>query len=154
MPEPSPETAPAGDAPVAEIAAQPTPTGAPDLLGDGGETTPPEPMFDEIWSPAPRPRHQPRRTRESAPAGETASNTASEQQRVGPRRPKRKRQAPGKDGKNANDARPRTGKPHPDSPNGDNRQHPPQRQRPEPRIDPDSPFAALAALKDELAQRK
>jgi ATP-dependent RNA helicase SUPV3L1/SUV3 len=143
----SPETT--TPAPVSE-ASTPVSTPSPDA-----PTPAAEPSFIEIWRPGrhDRPRredHPPRRHRQpprpSAPPAESAAEKAAQPQETAarPRQDRRPRpERPNHHGKPRND-RPRPAqfqKPQ------ENRRPPERRDKP---VDPDSPFAALAALKAQL----
>jgi ATP-dependent RNA helicase SUPV3L1/SUV3 len=103
---------------------------------------PAEPKFDEVWSPAPRRQHRPPRRQEKQArpqrpreaAADTVKAERETQNNRGPRRDKERR---------------------PDKGNGKRDERRPERRPPpEPKYDPDSPFAALAVLRDGIASRK
>jgi len=132
------EAAPAEAAPPRPEAeaSQAAASAAPAAPVSDGEDAPDEPLFDEVWSPSPRrARHQrPRKpqSEEAGPAKRRAAHRGGDQDQGAKK--------PGK-------GKPRRAAPRPD---GDAR--PPKKRRDE--IDPDSPFAALAALKEPPATRK
>ncbi len=104
---------------------------------------PAEPKFDEVWSPAPRRQHRPpRRPEKQAPAQQRPRESTPE--------------APKADGEVREHRGPRRDKRHrPDKGNGKQGERRPERRPPaEPKYDPDSPFAALAVLRDGIASRK
>ena len=106
--------------------AAPTAGDAPAAADPAPEAAPAEPEYDEVWFPAGRRPERNNRPRRGKPDGNR-----------GPR-PDGQQRAKGQGGKPRSDAK------------GPRQDHRPDRPRPERRekpIDPDSPFAALAALK-------
>ncbi|HUV33155.1 MAG TPA: helicase-related protein, partial [Devosiaceae bacterium] len=133
---------------VAEVPA-PAPDGASEATAtaDAGEATAPdgaseaaaepaEPQFDEVWSPAPRrPRHDAR----------PAARPAGQPDKPGKRRARRPRRKDAGGSAEAGEGVRPDAKARNDV----------KRNKPaEPRFDPDSPFAALAALRDGVPTRK
>jgi ATP-dependent RNA helicase SUPV3L1/SUV3 len=113
---------------------------------------PAEPRFDEIWAPAPRRHTGPRR--HAGPRGE---------KRSGGQNAKSGDRAEAGDGQKVGQAknrhRPKGKKGQPDRQRGDKNEGPrPNRRdrqvRQERPMDPDSPFAALAALRETLPRQK
>ncbi|MBE7732991.1 helicase-related protein [Devosia faecipullorum] len=124
-----------GDAPEAlpvEIAADPA--------------VPAEPEFDEVWFPGRRNndqrRHEPRGRKEAEGEGRQSRRNERPRHDRGPRRPEGEgRPAGGRpNGKGREEARTRPDK-------GEQKERRPQREERKPVFDPDSPFAALAALR-------
>jgi ATP-dependent RNA helicase SUPV3L1/SUV3 len=108
------------------------------------EATPAEPQFDEVWFPAGR-RPDNRRHHRQHRAGEQGQ----ERQGNGQPRPRVERQEAGGEGRQG--SRPNgKGKPRRfDNDGGKGKSlERPARERRQPAFDPDSPFAALAALRD------
>ena len=160
--------APVEAAPVAEeAAAVDTATadlGAPAPTAEGAAATPAEPEFDEVWFPGGRrpdnARHDnAKRNNFRRPAAAAADGAAPAEGQQD--RPKRFNRPDRKDGE-ANQGRPRfegrrpnsgdgkggkpTGGKRFDKPKDDWKEHRPREQR-ETKLDPNSPWAALAALK-------
>ena len=148
-PDTASETAPEGEAetqPVIAVDAEPQPVGAVDTVAVEPVAAAAEPAFIEIWRPGRgnRPKHERRTEVRDAHDRRSAPPSAAPQARApnGATRPegdRRRDRPPRKTGDGRRDA-PR--KP-PQAPRPDN-------QRREKQADPDSPFAALAALKAQL----
>ncbi|AEQ52929.1 helicase-related protein [Pelagibacterium halotolerans] len=136
--EPTAEAAPEG-APVAAVTESVADTPAPDAAADAEpipaaaevDAGPAEPEFDEVWFPAGR---RPERTRPER--GKREGNRAPRPE--GQQRFKGKGGKPGQHGKGGH----QDNRGHENR--GNDRPRPERREKP---IDPDSPFAALAALK-------
>lgn len=141
--------------PVAEaVAAEAAPDEAIDTVAaaasEAEPAAPAEPEFDEVWFPGGRRHNDQRRPegrRRDAAEGEApARERRNDRQRPkGPRRPEGEEQRP----RNARPAntRPKSeeGRGRPDK--GERPERRPQREERKPVFDPDSPFAALAALR-------
>ncbi|UYN98430.1 MAG: helicase [Devosia sp.] len=102
---------------------------------------PAEPQFDEVWFPGRRNseqrRHEPRQRRDGDAEGQPNRRNERPRHGKGPRRPEGEDRGHG--------GKPYAGKGRPDKgPRPDRR---PQREERKPVFDPDSPFAALAALR-------
>lgn len=151
------ETAPAAAEPVAPAEAVPGPAeGVIDEtpVAAAAETAPAEPQFDEVWFPGGRRHndnnHRGRQPRREGDADGQAPGRRPDRQRPENRGPRRPAGEPRPEG----DARPQGGKPHhqgkrrPDKADRPEREdrRPPREER-KPVFDPDSPFAALAALR-------
>ena len=115
-----------------------------EATAEGGEAEPAEPAFIEIWRPVRRNRQQ-RGRRDDRGAGKREGGGGSKDARdkdarqgrpPGGRRGKPQRRDGGGGGKG-----------------GPNRNRPPQDKKPAKKIDPDSPFAKLAALKAQMESR-
>lgn len=118
------------------------------------EAAPAEPQFDEVWFPGGRRHndnnHRGRQPKREGDADGQAAGRRPDRQRPDHRGPRRPAGEPRPEG----DARPQGGKPHhqgkrrPDKADRPEREdrRPPREER-KPVFDPDSPFAALAALR-------
>ncbi|WP_127144148.1 helicase-related protein [Pelagibacterium montanilacus] len=127
-PEPAPETA--SETPAADAPAPVQPTEAPAASAEASA----EPRFDEVWFPGGR---RPERNRGQRPQRD------HDQKRE---RPERARGKPNRSGQpGGKPDRPQRDKAQPHAGNRDNKGRDKGRDKP---FDPDSPFAALAALKD------
>lgn len=151
------EAAPAPAKPVAPVEGVPGPAeGVIDEtpVAAAAETAPAEPQFDEVWFPGGRRHndnnHRGRQPRREGDADGQAPGRRQDRQRPENRGPRRPAGEPRPEG----DARPQGGKPHhqgkrrPDKADRPEREdrRPPREER-KPVFDPDSPFAALAALR-------
>jgi ATP-dependent RNA helicase SUPV3L1/SUV3 len=151
---------------VAEVAAVDTATADLGAPAPDAEVKPAEPEFDEIWFPAGRrpdnPRHRPNRPppRQGQAATEGGAEGEQRQRRHGkprngdarpPRngdatdRPRENRHGKG----NGGDSKPYQGKPN--RKDRDFEDRPPREKRDRP-FDPDSPFAALAVLRNQKSE--
>ncbi|MBU1175076.1 MAG: helicase [Alphaproteobacteria bacterium] len=149
----------------AAVATAPAADGAiaAETEGESAGTLPAEPRFDEIWFPGGRSgdRHKgdrrPQRGHGAEPdrPGDQQQSRPPRAERRGPPRGERKDESRATDGRNGADRREGGRRPKPEQhadkradtprrPEG-SRERPPREERP---IDPDSPFAALAVLKE------
>ncbi len=170
--ESAPEAAPApeGEAtaePAMEAVSEPVADEVPEAVA-AHETAPAEPEEDKIvllWRPGRpegRPRHQNRRPQRGREGGQPREATGDQQQPAGRQRDQQQRHARPRDGEERRE-RPKGGgfkgkgprpercdRPRKDErPGGDKRNFTEQRA-PRREADPDSPFAKLAALRDQL----
>ncbi|MBN9332807.1 MAG: helicase, partial [Devosia sp.] len=151
--------APAEESPVAEAAVE-TPAVAEGIVDEAQSAeaaVPAEPEFDEIWFPGGRRhnennhngRRQGNRRPEGAEGGEAKTEGRGRPDRSrpkGPRRPEGERPASNGNGKPGGNGRPRNDeRQRPDK--GDRQDRRPVREERKVAFDPDSPFAALAALR-------
>ncbi len=143
------EVPPAGDAETQGAVETPTDGAVPDAAPVEA-TAPAEPEFDEVWFPgrrnADQRRHEPRSRREGDAEGQQTRRNDRPRHTKGPRRPEGEVQQP----------RPQGGKPNGKRRDDERRTRPDKAERPAGRpqreerkvaFDPDSPFAALAALR-------
>jgi ATP-dependent RNA helicase SUPV3L1/SUV3 len=151
--------APAEESPVAEAEVE-TPAVAEGIVDEAQSAeaaVPAEPEFDEIWFPGGRRhnennhngRRQGNRRPEGAEGGEAKTEGRGRPDRSrpkGPRRPEGERPAANGNGKSGGNGRPRNEeRQRPDK--GDRQDRRPVREERKVAFDPDSPFAALAALR-------
>ena len=113
-----------------------------------------EPEFDEVWFPGGRrpdnPRHRQRGRSQTADSDEAAGG----RKRQGPRRQRGNGSDAGAPAERQRDGRQRDGRALNGKPNrnGSDRDERPRREKREPVFDPDSPFAALAALRNPKSE--
>jgi ATP-dependent RNA helicase SUPV3L1/SUV3 len=122
---------------------------------DGGEpasAAPPEPAMIEVWQPAPSPRRAKRGAPDRNAAADHGKGEAVRKGR--PRPPRQARESrDGREGREPALGRRESREAAPDArPHGSRPESRPPRPREKP-IDPDNPFAALAALRQELVNR-
>lgn len=136
--EPAAESVAPEAAPVEKAAADPADPADP--------AVPAEPEFDEVWFPGRRNndqrRHEPRARKDTEGDGQQNRRNERPRHNRGPRRPEGEGRPAGArpNGKGRDDARTRPDK-------GEQKDRRPQREERKPVFDPDSPFAALAALR-------
>jgi ATP-dependent RNA helicase SUPV3L1/SUV3 len=124
---------------------------AEDAAAEAAPEAPAEPQFDEVWFPAGRRpdnrrHHQPRR---EAKDGEQQSRPNGQRPRFDKERGPRPERQDAAAGEGRDGGRPNgKGKPRRFDNNKGKGFERPVRERREPVFDPDSPFAALAALRD------
>jgi ATP-dependent RNA helicase SUPV3L1/SUV3 len=149
--EPTDEAAGSAEIPAPQVEAITegvVPDAAPAEAGPVETAAPAEPEFDEVWFPgrqrAEQRRHEGRPRRDAAEGeGQQGRRNDRPRQGKGPRRPEGAERPQG--GKPQGKTRDEERRPRPDKPERNDRR-PPREER-KPVFDPDSPFAALAALR-------